>query len=375
MNLTAIRRQVRAVDDFLRPSRAEDRSIPVLDGGLSPNDALDGFTSLWAETGSEPDDVVAVGHWVLVSADSRIHVVDPNSGAVASTHTFDAPVGAMATDGKTTVYVCQISAPVQRLTVRTDGTLSVGETVGGVLSCPTDAALIGGRLFVSEGSQVHGPDEWRRDLMTKGHSGRVVEVTLADSASPPRVVFDGLAWAGGIEVDPTDSTSLLVTETWRHRVVRGPIEGGPVVQVGGLLPGYPARLAAGPGSEVLVSFLSLRTHLVEFVLREDEYRAEMVNTIDPEYWISPTLRLDGERWEPLQIGSMKHLNVTKPWAPPRAYGLVARMESDGTFTGSWHARVGSPRSGVTGVTVSGSRLVVACRGGRLVLTSDGEFQA
>lgn len=374
MNLTAIRRHVRAVDDFLRPSRAEDRSIPVLDGGLSPNDALDGFASLWKEPGSEPDDVIAVGSWVLVSVGAQIHVVDPNNGNVSGTHTFDAAVGAMAVDG-TTVYVCQVGGPVQRLGVRTDGTLSAGEFIGGALSCPTDAVLVDGRLFVSEGSLVHGPDEWRRDLMTKGRSGRVVEVSLADSSGAPRVVFDGLAWAGGVEADPTDPTSLLVTETWRHRVVRGPIDGGPAVQVGSLLPGYPARMAADSGTNVLVSFLSLRTHLVEFVLREDEYRAEMVNTIDPEYWVSPTLRLDGERWEPLQIGSMKHLNVTKPWAPPRAYGLVARMGSDGTFLSSWHARVGSPRSGVTGMTFCGDKLVVACRGGRVVLTSDGETSA
>lgn len=371
MNLMSVRRRVRAVDEFLRPSRAEDRSIPVLDGGLSPNDALDGFAALWSAPGSEPDDVLAVGRLVLVSAGAEVHVMDPATGQVSATHVFDGAVGAMATDAVST-YVCQVGGPVHPVTIGADGSLTVGDAIGAELGCPTDAVLHDGRLFVSEGSVVHGPDEWRRDLMTKGRTGRVVEVALDGSATEQRVVLDGLAWAGGVVVDPSDPTALLVTEAWRHRVVRGPVEGGSTTQVGRLLPGYPARLTTGASGDTLVSFLSLRTHLVEFVLREDDYRAEMVSTIDPDFWISPTLRLDGERWEPLQIGSMKHLNVTKPWAPPRAYGLVGRMDAAGNFVQSWHARVGSPRSGVTGMTMCDDQLVVACRGGRVVLTSDGE---
>lgn len=371
MNLISVRRRLRAVDDFLRPSRAEDRSIPVLDGGLSPNDALDGFSPLWSAPGAEPDDVLAVGPLVLVSAGAEVRVLNPNTGDVMASHAFGGAVGAMATDGEA-AYVCQVGGPVHRVVIGANGSLTVGSPIGAALGCPTDAVLHDGRLYVAEGSLVHGPDEWRRDLMTKGRTGRVVEVALDGSTTDHRVVLEGLAWAGGVVVDPMDPTMLLVTEAWRHRVVRGPIAGGSTVQIGRLLPGYPARLAPGPGSDVLVSFLSLRTHLVEFVLREDDYRAEMVSTIDPDFWISPTLRLDGERWEPLQIGSMKHLNVTKPWAPPRAYGLVGRMDADGTFVRSWHARVGSPRSGVTGMTICGDRLVVACRGGRVVLTSEGE---
>lgn len=374
MSLTMVRRRLRAVDGFLRPSRAEDRSIPVLDGGLSPNDALDGFAQLTATDDLEPDDVVAVGDRVLVSSGARVQLLGPGGAGPVSTHEFDLPVGAMASDGLTTAYVCLVGGPVCAVSVGTDGAMTVGPGVGPVLACPTDAVLHEGRLFVSEGSEVNDPDEWRRDLMTKGRTGRVVEVAVDGSGAAPRVVVGALGWAGGVALDPADPSALLVTESWLHRVVRTSITGGGrPAQVGRLLPGYPARLVATPAGHVLVTFLSLRTHLVEFVLREDDYRAEMVRTIHPDFWISPTLRLDGERWEPLQIGSMKHLNITKPWAPPRAYGLVAEMSPDGTFTRSWHARVGSPRSGVTGAAISGDRLVVACRGGRTVLTSDGEF--
>ena len=73
----------------------------------------------------------------------------------------------------------------------------------------------------------------------------------------------------------------------------------------------------------------------------------------------------------MQIGSMKHLGLTKPWAPPRAYGLVALLSASGEFTGSWHARVGSPRSGVTAAVADRHGLVVACRGGHRLLTGPG----
>ncbi len=44
------------------------------------------------------------------------------------------------------------------------------------------------------------------------------------------------------------------------------------------------------GGGFWLSFFAVRTHLVEFVLREDDFRQEMMKTIpNPAYWISPAL--------------------------------------------------------------------------------------
>jgi hypothetical protein len=95
----------------------------------------------------------------------------------------------------------------------------------------------------------------------------------------------------------------------------------------------------------------------------------MLRSIPPEFWIRPALRTTGERWEPLQIGQVKHLNVTKPWAPPRSYGLVARMEPDGAFSRSFHSRAGATRHGCLSARQYGDRLLVASKGGRTVLST------
>lgn len=363
MSMASVRRSLRMVDEFLRPSRAEDRSIPVLDGGLAPNDALDSFDVLWS--GSRVDGVTSLGSDVVIASGSTLFVVDPDTRQAGPPLELGAPVGALA-PGAGAVYAVAADGVVARLAAGPAGSLEVEHSLTTGLSCPTDAHVEGDTLFVTSGSAAHPADQWKRDLMTRGSTGSVQAVDLSTGAA--RQITTGLAWAGGVVVDPGDAGRLIVSESWRHRLRAVRIEDGSTTDVGDPLPGYPTSLSL-QGSDVLVSFLSLRTHLIEFVLREDAYREQMVRTIDPEFWLAPSLRITNERWEPLQIGSLKHLNVTKPWAPPRAYGLVARMHRDGVYARSWHARVGSPRSGVVGAAILGGRLVVASKGAGDVLIS------
>jgi hypothetical protein len=67
-----------------------------------------------------------------------------------------------------------------------------------------------------------------------------------------------------------------------------------------------------------------------FVLREDDFRQEMMGTIAPQYWIAPALATSGDALEPMQSGSIKALGIQKPWAPPRSYGLIARIDEVAT---------------------------------------------
>ena len=362
---TTLRRGTQTLTEFVWPARAEDRSIPVLDGGLSPNDALDSFRPLW-DTSTDLDDIASLGSRLVVSHGSSLTLL--NDGASQSTISLPEPLGALARLADDRVLAVTVNGPIYELLIGVNEILVERELPGGI-ECPTAAVLHEGRLLVAEGSQHHVPAEWARDLMTKGSSGRVVEVEV--SSGEQRTLVKDLAWAGGLAVLPDGD--LLVSESWRHRIVRVDQSTGAAMTMTRSLAGYPTRMSQGAGGDILVAFLSLRTHLVEFVLREDEFRAEMVRTIAPEFWISPAHRTSGERWEPLQIGSIKHLNVTKPWAPPRAYGLVASLNAvDGEFTHSWHARVGSARTGATAVTFLDGCPVVVSRGSRSVLIGDRE---
>ena len=55
------------------------------------------------------------------------------------------------------------------------------------------------------------------------------------------------------------------------------------------MPGYPSRLGRGSDGGFWLSLFGVRTHLIEFVLREDDFRQEMMRTIPREYWVAPAL--------------------------------------------------------------------------------------
>ena len=110
------------------------------------------------------------------------------------------------------------------------------------------------------------------------------------------------------------------------------------------LPVYPSRLSpAAAGGFWLTAFVA-RTQLVEFVLREPAYRRRMMAEIDPQYWIAPRLSSGQSFKEPMQGAHIKTMGVIKPWAPPRSYGLVIRLDADGAPLYSLHSRVDGTQS-------------------------------
>ena len=103
-----------------------------------------------------------------------------------------------------------------------------------------------------------------------------------------------------------------------------------------------------------------RSLLIEFVLREPAYRKRMMAEIEPEYWIAPRLRSGLSFKEPLQGAHIKTMGVIKPWAPPRSYGLVVRLDDSGAPRYSLHSRVDGINHGVVAaVEVAGALYMIA----------------
>ena len=125
------------------------------------------------------------------------------------------------------------------------------------------------------------------------------------------------------------------------------------------LPGYPARLAPASDGAAWLAVFAPRSQLIEFVLREDGYRRRMVNEIDPDYWIAPTLANGRSFLEPIQGGALKQMGVLKPWAPSRSYGLVIKLNDDFEPTLSLHSRADGSRHGTTSVLEHSATLL--CR--------------
>jgi hypothetical protein len=107
--------------------------------------------------------------------------------------------------------------------------------------------------------------------------------------------------------------------------------------------------------------------LLEFVLNEDDFRAEMMQTVEPKYWIAPALSSGKDFLEPLQQGGVRQMGVLKPWAPARSYGLVLRLSPDLVPMFSLHSRVGGLHHGVVSALEFEGELLVLSKGAGRIL--------
>jgi hypothetical protein len=334
-----------------------------MDAGLTPNDALDEFDLVFEHQDFAPEDVIIdTSARVLVS--SGREVVDLSSGSPTSFASLPGEVLGLcaAPDGRILACVDGIGL----VGVNRDGTLATlidaGERSLGPLS---SVSTLGDEIFVTESSSAGAWADWPRNLMEKAATGAVWRLT---SQGHLEKISSGLAWPYGMAFDGADR--MLVSESWRHQLVAIQPSTGRVTTVVDRLPAYPARLHARASGEIDVAFFAARNNLVELVLREDEFRAEMMATIPMEDWIRPALQSTRSVREPLQIGRVVNLGTIKPWAPPRSYGLIATLAGNDELVESSHARPGSSRHGTTAVTSDGSRQFVASRGGRSLLARD-----
>jgi len=355
----------RDLEQILFPDR-DPHAIPAMDGAFSPNDGLDRATPIGDPLPGA--DAVAEGPdgAIYVSAGNRIW-----------------RLGGRRYESRTAF--AELGAAVGALAVHPDGRLLAGvggrglaaidpagrqsyltEAEGVPLKCLTAlAAAPEGTIFMADGSTRHEPHGWCVDLMQQNRLGRLIACGPALDA--PRVLLRDLAWPGGLAVA---AGMLWFTESFAHRLTRAAVSGaaiGAPQTVIRNMPGYPSRL--GPATNGFwLSLFAVRTHLVEFVLREDDFREEMMRTVPPEYWIAPALASSGDCLEPMQMGSVKALGIQKPWAPPRSYGLVARLDAQGEVLETLHSRVGGRHHGVTAAIETAQGIVIISKGsGRVLL--------
>ena len=80
--------------------------------------------------------------------------------------------------------------------------------------------------------------------------------------------------------------------------------------------------------------------------------------------------------EPLQTWrAASALGIEKPWAPPRSYGLLARLDADGEVVETLHSRVGGKNHGITAAIETAQGVVIVSKGsGRVLLQQAGAQQ-
>ena len=127
-----------------------------------------------------------------------------------------------------------------------------------------------------------------------------------------------------------------------------------------------ADIEPAAGGFVLALFAPLN-RLVEFVLQEPQYRADMMREIDSRYWIAPTLSPPDSFLEPLQNGGVRSMGVHKPWSPSRSYGLVATLDGKLQPVTSYHSRANGRFHGVTSAIAVDGAILAASKGGNHII--------
>lgn len=336
-------------------------TVPMFDGALKSNNLLEDapvFASLGA-----PEDLATDGHSLFVADGPTVLRYDVATRTANATEVqrFDRPVTALA------------CLPGGGLAVALDGRelrIAGGahdgrrwDAVAGRPLSAVNAISVGadGRLLVTDGSREYPVAHWKHDLMSLGRSGRLLELSVTDGGA--RELASGLAHAFGA---CAVGNAVWASESWSHRVMAfGDGQGARAVTDS--LPGYPSRIAAAQGGGYWLTCFTLRTQLVEFVLREPAYRKRMIEEIEPQYWIAPALNSGNTYLEPMQGAQLKTMGIVKPWAPPHSYGLVIRLTPQGLVRYSLHSRFDGKHHGVVAAVECQGNLYVLAKGCRRIL--------
>ncbi len=347
-------------DPLLDLFRGKAVTIPPMDGAFRPNTALDEAPAVLEI--EAPDNLARDGAQILFSSGCDVLAL-PGAGGVPT----------RVTEGTAAVTAIAAAPDGSLAIAREDGTVSIsGGTYGGKqlepthfdgFACITALAFDGaGALLLAQGSARHGPSDWAVDLMQKNSSGALWRVDLA--ASHAQCLARDLAFPYGILVEPQ---RIVVSESWRHRLVAIPRQGGAAQPLLSKLPGYPARLSPTADGGAWLALFAPRNRLIEFVLLEEEYRASMMREIPRPCWVAPALSAGASFLEPLQCGGVKTMGIHKPWSPTRSYGLVVRLDADLRPVASFHSRANGRRHGITSVIEADGRVLAASKGGNALL--------
>jgi hypothetical protein len=358
-------RSLKAMFDTFRGAGDAAVTIPSMDGALRPNNLLDRAEVVFEGR----DDIVA-----CIASDGRQSFFSSGRVLLSLGDGPDAKIEKVAEcDGLISAVAAHPSGRValgvsgKGLVMRSaDGALAPISTDGATFDCPVALAFAEpDQLIVANGSSRNRPGQWRRDLMEKNRCGSVWRVDVKGGAAT--CLAKDLAYPCGVAVG--DRGDVVVSEGWRHRVLTLDPDGRQSTVLDDL-PGYPGAIAPSRDGGYWLAVFAPRRQLVEFVLREDRYRKQMMATLEERHWVAPALKTGLDYFEPVQSGGVRHLGMVKPWAPTRSYGLIVRLDDEFNPRTSFHSRACASRHGITAVAELGDRVLAACAATNQLLAVD-----
>jgi hypothetical protein len=351
---------------ILFPNREVD-FIPVLDGAFSPNQRLDEARVLGPEITSPDDMVFGKDGALYISSERKIYRCTglhfENRDLLVE---LPAMVGGLAQLPSGHLLACVSGYGLFQVSTSGDIVRKMESVQGQALRCLTSVTIADdGTVYVTDGSSRNQPEDWLPDLMQNlSPTGRLI--ACKSDFSDATVCIERLNWPAGVVLSQ-DEAEVWITESWGHKLTAYSRNTKKVRTIRKNFAGYPGRIIRLPDGDFWMAFFAVRTQLTEFVIREREFCEQMMKTVPRELWIGPSLDGKFNYREPTQIGRIKKLGIQKPWAPPRSYGLIARLDSSGEVMHSLHSRVGGRIHGVTSLCATGDRILALSKGRDLLV--------
>lgn len=318
---------------------------PSLEGSLEANTLLRQAELLARGQVTGPEDI-AVDQQGRVHAgtlDGNIVRIGPQGHPETLANTVGRPLG-LAFDQQNRLVVADAVRGL--LAVRDNGEIHVlsreaqGEPYG--FTDDVDVAP-DGRIYFTDASTRFGYENYMLDLLDMRPSGRLLRYSPRSGRA--EVLVGNLNFANGVSVAP-DGSYLLVSETWKYRILKYHILGpmaGRVEVFADNLPGFPDNLEIDDQQRVWVAFPLLRDKRIDRMHRYP--------------WIKDLVAKLPDSLRP----------------QPKPYGFVAVMDRHGAFLASLHDPGGRNLREITSVTPHGDHLYLGSlhndRIGRLRLNS------
>jgi hypothetical protein len=353
--------------EFLRSAKALLKrdsvvAVPAMDGPFKPNNHLEQAERLLEL--SDVDNLVMTAGAAYCSSGPHLYRIclDAAPATLLEVKSFEASITFLAGGpgdvlavgvDSVGVYFSEFACNWKKMAL-----------VPTLAACMTAGTFLPhGELLICVGSTHNRISDWKRDLMELGSSGLVVVVDLESGAI--REVVAGLAFPYGAM--SMDDGSVAISESWKHRILGVAVTSSDRAKIIlSDLPGYPARMAKASDGGVWLTLFAPRRQLFEMLLIEDDFRNEMIASIDASEWIGPDLRFSDAPDQPLQQGSVQQMGHIKPWAPSRSYGMIVRCDKGWNPIKSWHSRADGSLHGVTAIAERGNSVFIAARGAGVI---------
>ena len=334
-------------------SRRHEPPAMTLEGVLGPNTLLDDAAGVKVD---DPQALCAVDDTLLLfSAGNAVLALSRWDGEPQPWGRFDRPVTALCASPGGDVGIGLA-----------DGSFIVRNRAGQPIEGwgqPADVGSISDCIFVTEDEIAIVDNGYRsgEDILSlapwdETSRGQIVAIRRGGSS---RQLATGLHCPMGVARDVHGE--LIVSLLERACVVD---LSGKVRQSG--FPAYLGRIR-NSGAGYLLSCLSRRDPLIEFLKTEKDFVAEMKAGIDPQHWISPRANPEFSHDFPIELGATRLFGEIKPWAPSFSYGLVIATDQTLVPTGSAHSRANGARHAISdAVSWNGGVIAVSRASGELL---------